>query len=846
MDQIADLILTPFRDIVEKGRIAVDVAGSGHPEMAKAAQSLIKEGGRALKRIEPQCQRHADEFGTSFIDAVKASDEIAAFRTELNDLLWEFDDYTELDHFDASKYTELQQASRQAAPRIYDILMRMRIEPLANRPISIYGGSSNDNGSMNAFPHLGISTTNDETDTNNSFVPSPHPHNTATGHSHQRSTASVSQLDAIGIHHQKPQGIALNPEAILQPQTSHFQQAPAMPLSQPSAPAPPEPPSENPWDISLKPGVGQAPGVKVASPVPDTSPLPALPSSLVKTCSHPCPAVNQPRSDSTMSPTCSHPLTSTNPSETRNPGPEPSTILPKSGQHPLATNPHSLGQAGHSHDPDFVASPVSTAYDGAASTDSASRATTASRVHVPPTTAPEGEPIQSDSQSQALPSHHFLPEALTSQHLSASNSNHHSPIAFTYEKHSSNTIPPTSNSGSSQAFLVSMSGASQVAFDDGPIPIETESPTQQSSSSALIGPNSKAYNPVRITNDSSYHIFKGFCKGARAVLNGEEGITPVRKKTLTGSRVVARCIHYRGNFTFGGMGFRPRLLQKSHVATRRNDEQFYACLICVDLEQTVEESDATIFFTQNDLLSHLSRHPQPFPDIDKLKIVQSPTVPENLINNYDLHVKSPPANSLTVEKSEEISNMPTAICKETIKSIYGMRTLNDHTPVFEMAEGARIVGIKFLERYEGEWCMGYHDNRYASFPFDVVRLEPPPAGQIQRKSTSTVQAVARWKFTPRIKGKNDWLTFNKGDLISNIAFVSPNHWCWSGTNSKGKWGFFLASHVDPTSIKERAMTGDSLSSATSGNSPPTRASGIFGLFTPKKKTDRKSPLPLAW
>ncbi|KAL2890157.1 sh3 domain-containing protein [Ceratocystis lukuohia] len=639
MDQIADLILTPFRDIVEKGRAAVDVAGSGHPEMAKAAQSLIKEGGRALKRIEPQCQRHADEFGTSFVDAVKASDDIAAFRTELNDLLWEFDDYTELDHFDVSKYTELQQASRQAAPRIYDILMRMRIEPLANRPISIYGGSSNDNGSMNAFPHLGISTTNDETDTNNSFVPSPHPHNTATGHSHQRSTASVSQLDAIGIHHQKPQGIALNPEAIPQPQTSHFQLAPAVPLSQPSAPAPPEPPSENPWDISLKPGV---------------------------------------------------------------------------------------------------------------------------------------------------------------------------------------------------------------VFDDGPIPIETESPTQQSSSSALIGPNSKAYNPVRITNDSSYHIFKGFCKGARAVLNGEESITPIRKKTLTGSRVVARCIHYRGNFTFGDMGFRPRLLQKSHVATRRNDEQFYACLICVDLEQTVEESDATIFFTQNDLLSHLSRHPRPFPDIDKLKIVQSPTVPEDLINNYDLHVKSPQAISLTVEKAEEISNMPTAICKETIKSIYGMRTLNDHTPVFEMAEGARIVGIEFLERYEGEWCMGYHDNRYASFPFDVVRLEPPPAGQIQRKSTSTVQAVARWKFTPRIKGKNDWLTFNKGDLISNIAFVSPNHWCWSGTNSKGKWGLFLASHVDPTSIKERAMTGDSLSSATSGNSPPTRASGIFGLFTPKKKTDRKSPLPLAW
>ncbi|KAL1898418.1 hypothetical protein Cpir12675_001883 [Ceratocystis pirilliformis] len=756
MDQLADLILTPFRDIVGKGRTAVDVAGSGHPEMAKAAQSLIKEGGRALKRIEPQCQRHADEFGTSFVDAVKASDEIAVLRTELNDLLWEFDDYTELDHFDVSKYTELQQASRKAAPRIHDILMRMRIEPLVTRPISMYGGSSNDYGSMNAFPHLGVSTSNDEKDTNNSFIPSSHPHNTTTAHSHQRSAPSVSQLDAIGIHHQKPQGIAPNPQAIPQPQTSHPQLAPPAPLPPASAPAPPQPPLGNPWEISPKSAVGQVPGVEVVSPVPETSPLPAI-------------------------------------------------------------NTRSSSKDVPYHGSDIVASPESITCDGAISTDSASGAATHSWVKVPPSVIPKPQPTLSNPQSETLPDNHFSPAK-----LNFSNPNYHSPIG-------------PSNTDSTQAL-----------FDDGLIVVEIGSPTQPSSSSALINPNVEACNPVRITSDSSFHIYKGFCKGAISVLDGEEGVIPVRKQTLTGPHVVARCTHYRGNFTLDGMGFRLRLLQKSHVATRRNDEQFYACLICVNLGHTVEGSDATIFFTQKDLFSHLSRHPRPFPTIDKLKIVQSQTIPEEFRNKYDLHVKSPQAVSLTVGEAEQISNRPTAICKENIKRIYGMRTLNDDTPVFEMAEGARIVSINFLDRYEGEWCIGYHDGLYASFPFDVVRLEQPPADQIQHKPTSTVQAVARWKFAPRSKGKNDWLKFDKGDVISNIAFASRNHWCWSGTNSKGKRGIFLASHIDPNSVAERAMTGDSPSAASSGKPPQTTVIRHLLHIMLKEKTDRTSKMPRAW
>ena len=72
-------------------------------------------------------------------------DEIANFRTELNDALWEFDDYTVADDFDAEKFAELQQLSRKAAPKIYDILMRMKLEhpePEPEPSISGFSASS--------------------------------------------------------------------------------------------------------------------------------------------------------------------------------------------------------------------------------------------------------------------------------------------------------------------------------------------------------------------------------------------------------------------------------------------------------------------------------------------------------------------------------------------------------------------------------------------------------------------------------------------------------------------------------------------------------------------------------
>ncbi|RBQ71441.1 hypothetical protein VDGD_21481 [Verticillium dahliae] len=133
--------------------------------------------------------------------------------------------------------------------------------------------------------------------------------------------------------------------------------------------------------------------------------------------------------------------------------------------------------------------------------------------------------------------------------------------------------------------------------------------------------------------------------------------------------------------------------------------------------------------------------------------------------------------------------------------MYGMRMLGDRTPAFELAEGARVVGIEFPAKYEGEWAMGWHDGEYKSVPVDVLRLEVPGRGQVRMGAASGVEAVAKWRFAP--KGKDvDWLRFDKGEVITNITWSSEEHWCWSGKNNKGQWGLFPQIFVDSNTVRE--------------------------------------------
>ncbi|KAL3952387.1 hypothetical protein ACCO45_012330 [Purpureocillium lilacinum] len=239
----------------------------------------------------------------------------------------------------------------------------------------------------------------------------------------------------------------------------------------------------------------------------------------------------------------------------------------------------------------------------------------------------------------------------------------------------------------------------------------------------------------------------GFCEGAKEVNSGDVGVKKTQKPVRrTLSRVVARCtgclyeldfaqvetdvnLQDEGNFTKCDVGYRLRFLQKSHLPAKRVDDVLYACLFCIHDGHTLDESDSTVVFTIGALFSHLARHPRPQPVVPGVVVVGTP-------------------------------------------------------------DGARITGIKWPPKYNGEWIFAWHDGVFASVPADVIKLNRLTSSEIKIGGTSHIKARAKRKFAPKDKEKGDWLKFDKNEVITNVSLSHPDHWCWSGTNAKGKWGIF--------------------------------------------------------
>ncbi|KAK8118711.1 uncharacterized protein PG998_003337 [Apiospora kogelbergensis] len=293
-----------------------------------------------------------------------------------------------------------------------------------------------------------------------------------------------------------------------------------------------------------------------------------------------------------------------------------------------------------------------------------------------------------------------------------------------------------------------------------------------------------------------------------------------------------------GNYTSNSIGFRLRVLQKSHLSNRHIDDQFYACIFCIRLGRTLEESDSTVFFNQKQLFAHISRHPRPLPLVSGFTVIEGDVIPPHLKDNFDLLFPNPPTTSVMPAIAPEVSRLPTAVAVETRKMTHGiLRSPPDRAPVLEYAVGARIVGVEFPPRYEGKWAIGWHDGIRGVFESDTVRLEPPPRSEVRMQGTSNMQAVAQWKFR-QTGGEGNWLKLNKGDVIENIGWAYTDHWCWSGTSSK-HWGIFPQTHIDPNSVQELPSGGGSRdsNSIASGERKSTMAS----IFSMRKNTtaDRK-------
>ncbi|KAK1988014.1 SH3 domain-containing protein [Colletotrichum cereale] len=723
MDIVADLVTGPFREVVEKGNLALENAGD-NKEMLSESQKLVKGAERILKIIEPLCERHLEEYGVAFTDALKDDNEIAEYRSQMTDMLWDFDDVVEEDAFEKDKYVELRELCKKAGLRAGEILKRMKLEaaPRAQPIVPVVAASP--------------------------------PAATAT-QDRDRASQGTAQGQLQGEQQTLEPSLAV--EEIREP-----------PLP---SPPPPPPPSTNPWDLKASPVIEMGSEASLGDHIERRPP--------VSTTSSPVSEPVSPGDIRRMSYSSSRQLN-----------------LPTGRMLPEEERYHQMSPQDMSR---FPVLPMDRNSLGArVRASSATLGVVAEDQPVQPESAPLPHRHSQASSVYSQLSRQRSQESLHSSVFDGRRNDDSNSPAMTEHRISSSSghdaqlsliprrpvVPPNFPPGihdgiESLALLVNDA--------EGLIPVESES-SILTNHPVMV---SSRPRDCRIGLGSSFYLYKGFCEGAKEVAMGGLGVKKIKKPGFSGAHEVAKCISCsyeldfkkveqdvnnteQANFLSCKIAFRPRFLQKCHVATKRADELLYGCVFCVQNQRTLEECDATVFFSQKKLFEHLARHPRPLPQVPGVMVIEEAEIPPDLRNNYDLHFRAPPKESPLAGKQTEIAQRPTATATQTVKRMYGMRLLYDNTPAFELANGARVSGIVFPEKYNGEWIMGWHEGNFGSAPLDVLKLEPPPKGEVRMDTTSNISAVARWKFAPRTKDGGDWLRFDQGDTITNISCGFPS------------------------------------------------------------------------
>ncbi|KAI1336304.1 hypothetical protein F5Y15DRAFT_395220 [Xylariaceae sp. FL0016] len=898
-DEAERLVVAPFREIVEKGKTATEnakEAGDDAAAMLKAAQNLVKEGERALKRIEPICAKNCEEYGANFVDAIKENDEINEYRSELEDLLWDFDDYIEVDEFDVDKFDELQKASRKAAPRIVDILKRMKLVAPALP-------------STSSEPSRAASTVPDTPTLQSAFEPVP-----AIKASNSRTTSTEKLMEETELQLSNMMGLDGKWKAQYPRSPLHdFDRSESR--SSRAFDPPPRPPSTDPWQLDRVPPIspvehlGDGDKWERRPPVPADSPtIPhAQPVSPQSELASPLKMSNVEEdrrwplddhdaydqrmraasqshaSDESRSPLQSHRWTNSTQGSTESTRPPTQGSrshkgLTRPSRSPSHGNENPGWQVQIGHIPDLTNS--SEASSAVGHPPIPKNAAFIARGQKPGNSlAPSAFPPRQSSTNQTT---HFR----SSRHPSTESVNSSvfdvvecvSPKNPAYRNVSQSTT--ASSTYSNKIPLPAYPGSPPI-HQPPPVPSSRSSGSttvrNQSSSTIATRPGTEATQPSRLVEEglipvdmensivnelpmparepdcsigpfSSFYKLKGFCKGAEEAQKGQLGFKKIKRPVGGFSMaLVAKCNHclyeldYKavesdlnndpsGNFSSNGVAFRLRVLQKSHLQVRHVDEQMYGCVFCIQRGQVSEESDATVFFNQRQLFAHMARHSRPMPEVHGITVLEEAEKPREVKDNFDLHLPNPPVQSVMTGLSREVAALPAAVATDTRKPHNGiLRTPPDRTPVLHFAVGARIVGIEFPAKYDGKWAIGWHDGVRAAFEIDAVQFEAPPKGEVKmQQGSSSMQAVARWKWNQ--KGDERWLKVDKGDTIKNITWSYTDHWCWSGTTSKG-WGIFPQTHLDPNSVRS-AQPGDAASISSWEKKGPLS-------FSLRKKPDRK-------
>ncbi|KAL7628424.1 hypothetical protein AAE478_002627 [Parahypoxylon ruwenzoriense] len=344
----------------------------------------------------------------------------------------------------------------------------------------------------------------------------------------------------------------------------------------------------------------------------------------------------------------------------------------------------------------------------------------------------------------------------------------------------------------------------------------------------LFAQNSNSSSGYQIGLDSSLYLQKGLCPGAQAFrVKGRKNATRSVMEYGT-RRSVARCAECEfaqsllevelddgqdssGNFCKAGVLYRLRFLYKSHLVSSSAFTMQFGCLFCAQKGHTVYADDATVFSTPDQLFQHLSRHPQPLPEIPGVVVLYG-QVPKDdpRVEDYDLHFPNPPAASLLPDAAA-LAKLPSAVAVRSHVKRYGREVIDpdgNSDQVLKFLEGARIVGIEFPERWKGKWCVGWHDGLWGGFPAKNIVLEAPAhlpgAGAGAGAGADGMFVTTRWKCDVKDTAAG-WLPFDKDETLSNVSWLNQDDWCWFGMKKNGKVGIFPRSHVKMESLRRSAV-----------------------------------------